>query len=126
MWPKVIAQLFDLLPHVSRLLPMADRFLNSKVASEKASEAALGQITGQITESHGGLNRQLQDQGAQIAGLGEEIKSTRLAVEQHEGRMQILSQQVDSLGRWVRIGVSLLVILSAAVLVLLSLLLHSR
>ena len=41
MWPKVIAQLFELLPHVSRLLPMADKFLTSKTATEKATEAAM-------------------------------------------------------------------------------------
>ncbi len=126
MWPKVIAQLFELLPHVSRLVPLADRFLNSKVASEKANEAALGQVTGQITESHGGLIRQLQDQSARIAGVSEEVKSARVAIEQHERHVQALTREVDSLGWWVRVGVSLLAILSVVILVLLSLLLRGR
>jgi len=79
MWPKVIAQLFELLPHISRLLPLADKFFTSKAASEKANEAALVAMAegvrgdlGQVTKAHLGLYRQLQDQSAQITAVGEE------------------------------------------------------
>ena len=81
MWPKVIAQLFELLPHISRLLPLADKFFTSKAASEKATEAAMVAMAegvrgdlGQVTAAHMGLYRQLQDQSAQITTVGEEVK----------------------------------------------------
>jgi len=126
MWPKVIAQLFELLPHVSRLLPMADKFLSSKAAAEKANEAAMLAMAegvrgdlGQVTKAHLGLYRQLQDQSAQIADVAEEVKRARLSVEQHEHRMVTLEQNVTSLGWWVKAGVSLLVVLVAVVIVLL-------
>jgi chromosome segregation ATPase len=126
MWPKVIAQLFELLPHITRLVPMADRYLSSKTAAEKANESAMAAMAegvrgdlGQVTKAHAGLYRQLQDQSAQIAEVAEEIKRTRLSVEQHEHRMLTLESNVASLGWWVKAGVSLLVVLAVVMIVLL-------
>jgi chromosome segregation ATPase len=126
MWPKVIAQLFELLPHVSRLVPMADRFLSSKAAAEKANEAAMVAMAegvrgdlGQVTKAHAGLYRQLQEQSAQIAEVAEEVKQARVAMEQHAQQMETLKLQIASLGWWVKAGVSLLVVLVAIVIILL-------
>ena len=126
MWPKVIAQLFELLPHISRLVPMADRYLSTKTASEKANEAAMAAMAdgvrgdlGQVTKAHAGLYRQLQDQSTQIAEIAEEIKRARLSVEQHEHRMVTLETNVRSLGWWIKAGVSLLIVLVIVVIVLL-------
>ena len=133
MWPKVIAQLFELLPHITRLVPMADKYLSSKTASEKANEAAMAAMAegvrgdlGQVTKAQAGLYRQLQDQSAQIAEVLEEVKAARLSVEQHEQRMVTLESNVTSLGWWVKAGVSLLVVLVAVVIVLLVQLMHVR
>jgi hypothetical protein len=133
MWPKVIAQLFELLPHITRLVPMADKYLSSKTASEKANEAAMAAMAegvrgdlGQVTKAHAGLYRQLQDQSAQIGEVGEEVKRTRLSVEQHENRMVALESTVASLQWWIKGGVSLLVVLAAVILGLLVHLIHGR
>src|SRR5271154_1652437 len=133
MWPKVIAQLFELLPHITRLVPMADKYFSSKTANEKATEAAMIAMAdgvrgdlGQVTKAHAGLYRQLQDQSAQIAEVGEEVKRARLAVEQHETRMLALESNVASLEWWIRGGVSLLVILAAVIIGLLVHLIHGR
>jgi len=133
MWPKVIAQLFELLPHITRLVPMADRYLSSKTASEKATEAAMAAMAegvrgdlGQVTKAHAGLYRQLQDQSAQIAEVGEEVKRARLSVEQHENRMVALESSVASLQWWIKGGISLLVVLAGVVIGLLVRLIHSH
>lgn len=133
MWPKVIAQLFELLPHITRLVPMADRYLSSKTASEKATEAAMAAMAdgvrgdlGQVTKAHAGLYRQLQDQSAQIAEVGEEVKRARLSVEQHENRMVALESSVASLQWWIKGGVSLLVLLAGLAIGLLVHLIHSH
>src|SRR5260370_29325646 len=104
MWPKVIAQLFELLPHITRLVPMADRYLSSKTASEKANEAAMSAMAegvrgdlGQVTKAHAGLYRQLQDQSAQIAEVSEEAKQARLSMEHHEHRMRTMEANLPSL-----------------------------
>jgi chromosome segregation ATPase len=133
MWPKVIAQLFELLPHITRLVPMADKYLSSKTASEKANEAAMAAMAdgvrgdlGQVAKAHAGLYRQLQEQSAQIAEVAEEVKRARLSIEQHDHRMVALEQHVTSLAGWVKAGVSLLVVLVAVVIGLLVHLMHVR
>src|ERR1700722_382283 len=133
MWPKVIAQLFELLPHISRLLPMADKYFNQKAAAEKATEAAMAAMAegvrgdlGQVTKAHVGLYRQLQELSAQITGVSEEVKATRLSIEQQANRIEALERALSSLGLWLKIGVSLLVVLAAIAIVLLIQLLHAH
>ena len=133
MWPKVIAQLFELLPHISRLLPMADKYLTSKTAAEKANEAAMTAMAegvrgdlGQVTKAHLGLYRQLQDQSAQITKVGEEVTEARLSTEQQASRIEGLGLKLASLGLWIKIGVSLLVVLAVVVIVLLVQLKHAH
>ncbi|HTD97144.1 MAG TPA: hypothetical protein VK627_09445 [Edaphobacter sp.] len=126
MWPKVIAQLFELLPHVSRLIPLADRFLSSKAASEKANETALAAMAegvrgdlGQVTKAHAGLYRQLQDQSAQITEVGQEVKLVAAAVAKRDQHLETLELQLKTLATWVKAGVSLLVVLLILVIWLL-------
>jgi uncharacterized protein YpmB len=133
MWPKVIAQLFELLPHISRLLPMADKYFNSKAAAEKANEAAMAAMAegvrgdlGQVTKAHVGLYRQLQEQSAQITGVSEQVTATRVVIGQQADRVESLELKVASLGWWVKIGVSLLIVSAAVIIVLLVQILHAR
>ena len=126
MWPKVLMQLFELLPHVTRLVPMADRYFSTKTASEKANEAAMTAMAegvrgdlGQVTRAHAGLYRQLQDQSAQITEVSEQVKSARLAAEQNGHRIVALESTIASLNWWLKGGVSLLVILAAVIIGLL-------
>jgi chromosome segregation ATPase len=133
MWPKLIAQLFELLPHITRLVPMADRYFSTRTASEKATEAAMVAMAegvrgdlGQVSKAHAGLYRQLQDQGAQIAQLSEEVSRARLSIEQHDHRLEASQAQIVSLGLWIKAGISVLVILGIAILVLLIQLLHAH
>jgi histidinol phosphatase-like PHP family hydrolase len=133
MWPKVIAQLFELLPHISRLLPMADKYFNSKAAAEKANEAAMAAMAegvrgdlGQVTKAHVGLYRQLQEQSAQITELAQAVKANRGAIEQQASGVESLELKLTSLGWWVKIGVSLLIVSAAVIIVLLVQILHAR
>jgi septal ring factor EnvC (AmiA/AmiB activator) len=126
MWPKLFAQLFELLPHVSRLIPMADRFFASRAATDRATEAAMTAMAegvrgdlGQVTKAHAGLYRQLQEQGAQLDEVRDEIRRVRTALDQREHRIEVLESQVTSLGWWVKLGVSLVVVLLAVILWLL-------
>lgn len=122
MWPKVLAQLFELLPHITRLVPMADKYFSTKTASEKATEAAMLAMAegvrgdlGQVSKAHAGLYQQLQKQSVQIGEVSAEVKRMGAALE----RVTALELQVVALGRWVKLGVSLIVVLLVAVIVLL-------
>ena len=125
MWPKLFAQLFELLPHAARLIPVADRYFSSKAASEKANEAALAAMAegvrgdlGQVTKSHAGLYRQLQEMGAQVSEVSEDAKRTRLAIEQQGHRLESLESEVVWLGRWVKGGMLLVIVLLGVVIYL--------
>ena len=133
MWPKVLLQLFELMPHVTRLVPMADKYFSSKTATEKATEAAMIAMAdgvrgdlGQVTKAHAGLYRQLQDQSAQITEVAEEVKRSRLAAEQHANRMASLESTVASLQLWIKGGISLLILLAAVIIYLLVHIMHVR
>lgn len=122
MWPKVMAQLFELLPHITRLVPMADKYFSTKTNSEKATEAAMAAMAdgvrgdlGQVTKAHAGLYQKLQEQSAQLDEVSAEVKRVATAAE----RVTALESQVSALGRWVKLGFSLIVVLLVAVIVLL-------
>jgi hypothetical protein len=126
MWPKLLAQLFELLPHVSRLIPMADRFFASRAATDRATEAAMVAMAegvrgdlGQVTKAHVGLYRQLQEQGILLDEVRDEVKRVRVTLDQRENRIEVLESQVTSLGWWVKLGVSLVVVLLGVILWLL-------
>ncbi len=125
MWPKLFAQMFELLPHVTRLVPIADRYFSSKTANEKAHEAALAALAedvrgdlGQVTKAHAGLYRQLQELSTHIAEVGEDAKRTRLAMEQQGHRLEYLESEVLWLGRWLKGGMILVVVLLGVVIYL--------
>lgn len=121
-------QLFDLLPHVTRLVPLAERYFATKQVGDGGAvpDAAFVSIAedvrgdlNQVTKAHAVLYRQLQDQGNQIAELSEEVRRTRALAEQSERRIGTVDGKVDSLEIWIKAGVVLMVILIALVLVLL-------
>jgi chromosome segregation ATPase len=86
-------------PHFTRLLPMADKYLSTRSASEKAQEAALASLAaevrgelGKATEAQGGIARQLQEQTTQIGELALDVTRSRMAVEGLEIRLGSLEQ----------------------------------
>ena len=118
-------QLFELLPHVTRLVPIADKYFASKTANEKANEAALAAMAegvrgdlGQVTKAHAGLYRQLQEVSAQVVEVSEDAKRTRLSIEQQGHRLENLESEVVWLSRWVKAGTILVVILLCVVIYL--------
>ncbi len=103
MWPKALSQLIELAPHITRLLPMADRFLQSKTASEEAARNAMEQMAdglrgdlGQVTASHAGLYRQLNDQSEKLSNIAADLHSTKLSAEAMEARLANLERHSTS------------------------------
>jgi hypothetical protein len=88
MWPKLFMQLFDLLPHAARLVPVADKFFAQRSAADKAQREAFATMAeemhgglGQVTRAHDSLYRQLQEQNNRLAELNEDVRSARTAVQ---------------------------------------------
>jgi septal ring factor EnvC (AmiA/AmiB activator) len=122
MWPKAIAQLVELLPHVARLLPHADRFFNAKAADAEASRTAMEQMAqglrgdlGQVTASHAGLYRQLNEQSEKLSTIATDVHATRDLLKANEGRIATLESSL-SLHRKLLVAV---VVLNAVTLIVL-------
>ncbi len=121
MWPKL---LLELLPHFTRLVPVADKYLGNRNASDEAQKAALAALAqdvrgelGGVTEEQAGLRRQIQEQSSQVADVAVEVSRTRLGVEGVEARVAKLERSAAMTIRllWVVLG---LLAIGFAILVL--------
>jgi hypothetical protein len=110
---------------------MADRFLNAKSADAEASRTAMQQMAeglrgdlGQVTASHAGLYRLLNDQAALLEAQSEtlslvatDLRSTRLTAEALDDRILVLERKSKT-----QTTLLVLILLAAiAILVLLAL-----
>jgi chromosome segregation ATPase len=114
MWPKM---LLELLPHFARLMPVADKYFNSRSASDKEHQAALAALSQElregavkVSEEQASLQRQVQEQSAQIAEIALETTRTRLAVETVEARLAKLEKTMARAVRllWAVLGLVLI------------------
>jgi hypothetical protein len=126
MWPKALAQLIELAPHIARLLPTADRFLQSKAAGDDATRTAVAKIgedvrsdINRVTASHEGIYRQLNEQGERMAQLTEQMTAVRSAAEAAEERAAGLERRVAISNALLNVVLPLNVILLALVILLL-------
>ena len=98
MWPKA---LLELAPHLIRLVPTGDRSQTNRTAEDEAHLKAMEELAerlrsdlGQVTASHSGLYRQLNEQSEQMVGVAAAVEAARLAVESAEGRVARLQRKV--------------------------------
>jgi hypothetical protein len=103
MWPKAFAQLIELAPHVTRLIPVADRFFQNKSASEETHRRAMEAMAeglrsdiGQATAAHEGLYRQFNDQSEKLAGIAVEVRAAKAIVVATEERIARLEKALKS------------------------------
>jgi chromosome segregation ATPase len=91
MWPKM---LFELLPHVGRLIPAAERFLQTRGQQDAQEQAALKEIAQTLrtemeraTEAHAGVARALGEQAQQVSAMSVEVTRVRVGIELVEARV---------------------------------------
>ena len=125
MWPKALAQLIELAPHIARLLPTADRFLQQRAAGDDATRAAVAKIgedvrtdISRVTASHESIYRQLNEQGERIAQLSEHMAAARTAAEGAEERATALERRVATTSALLAILLPLNVILLALIILM--------
>jgi len=123
MWPKALAQLIELAPYIARMLPTADRYLQSRVANDEATREALARMgdgvradINRVTASHESIYRQLNEQGEKFVQLNEQMTAVREASESAEERVAALEQRVGMSSALLAILLPLNVILLALVI----------
>src|SRR6185437_2567423 len=114
MWPKI---LLELLPHFTRVLPLADRYFSNRGDEDKAHTAALASLSEEVRgglervdEIHTGLQQALKEQSGQIAEVGVEAARARMAVEAVEHRLAKLERRATATLMVAEAGFILLVV----------------
>jgi len=135
MWPKALAQILELLPHVSRVLPLADRFLASRQSNDEANRQALEGATahmaavteglradlGQVTSSHAGLYRQMNEITAKVDDAARDAREAKVAAASLEAKLAGIVATQARLQLLLTVAVALL----AVVVLLLPFLFHA-
>ena len=124
---QYLPQLVELLPHVSRVVPMADKYL----AQRNANDAKLEQVAqsmrgdlGKVAKAHIALAEQLDTFAAHVSEGAAEAKRARMAAELAQLKVETLERQVAGLRSMV--VASLVAIVLVLALVLLAFVLGAR
>lgn len=126
MWPKVMAQLIDLLPHATRLMPAMERFFQGKGAvplddeSRKAVEDLRADLAKSVA-SDAVLHRELGELGEKVAEAAADARAAKAAAEANDERLQRMQKRFGT--QLAMLAVSLLANV-VAVLLLIVLFLH--
>lgn len=133
MWPRLIAQLIELLPHVSRLVPVADNFFASKAASDKTHAAALAAMgeslrgdLGRVSEANADVTKQISEQATQITALRLSLEEARADSITQTRQIEWITKDINSLRVWIKFGVCTIVLLLIVILTLITKLLLAR
>jgi hypothetical protein len=134
MWPKAFLQLLELAPHITRLVPAADRYLQSKVGMPDSQRRALeemaaglrtelGKIEGglrgdltQVAAAQAGIYQQVNQQSETLVGMAADVRTMRLASDEMEARLARIEMQTARI--WVALLVGLGWIFVAVVVVI--------
>lgn len=124
MWPKI---LLEVMSHLTRLAPVADKYLTSRGARDEAQEAALAAFGDQLrsglaraAESQAGVQQALKAQSEQVTAAAVEVTRVRMALENVEARfVKIEKANATSVRLLMAVGFLLVVCVGLLVAVLL-------
>lgn len=139
MWPKLLMQLVEFLPHATRLMPLADRYLNANAANASSADAleateraihanavALNGVSeqvqgslGQVARAHIEMAAKLDEFAGQVTEIGTETKRARRAAELAQTRIDALEKQLSSVRQLLLAGLATVAVLLLIVIVLL-------
>lgn len=125
MWLKVLLQLRELLPHLTRLAPLAQRMMEARsndTAMFQEFSENMEQHLGQLAGANGALHRQLQQQNDRLEELQAELARTAPALNEAMTRISSLEDRLDSLLEWVRAAAILAGVASFGAIIILFLL----
>ena len=124
MWPKLLMQylpqLVELLPHVSRVVPMADKYLAQRNASDEKLDALGDSVRGdlgKVAKAHIALAEQLDVFAGSVSESASEAKRARMAAELAQLKVEALAKQLAALRSLVVVSVvGVLLVLALVVL----------
>ena len=125
MWPRLISQLIELLPHATRLVPLADNYLAVRREGQQAKENAMVDLAdnlrldvGRVADSYNGLTRQITEQKAQIVELQDALELAESQRMAQSKQLEWITTDINAVRVWVKFGTMVIVLLLVAVLLL--------
>lgn len=127
-------QLIRLAPHVSRLVPVADRYVQSRTENGKQQRRALEKMAEGLREDMGelaegmrgdvtqmaavqaGMDQQLQQQSETLLHLAAEMRATRQLAEELEARLTAVEKTMQKVGGMQLVGIVVLAIVAAGMI----------
>jgi len=141
MWPKLLMQylpqLIELLPHVSRVVPAADKYLAQRGANDQKLDTLATSVRddlGRVAKAHVSMATQLDTFAGQVTRIGTEAheaateaRLARLAAEALSTSVDLRLTRAERSVSTLRILLILTVLMLAATLILLAVLVsHTR
>jgi len=118
MWPRLLSQLVELLPHATRLLPLADNYFATRREADRAQAAAMAEMSGSIREevgrvsdAFGSLTRRLAEQNQQIVELKDSLEAAETHRITQTKQLEWITSDLNSLRVWVKFGVVVIILL---------------
>lgn len=136
MWPALI-QLIELAPHVKRLVPMADRYLQSKAETRESQRRAFAEMSDglrgeldkvtdglrgdvkQLSAAQANVLEQVQRQGETISELVVEMRTAQLAASELEARLTRIETRMQQMRVVLLVGLGLIAVTAAGVIAVL-------
>jgi hypothetical protein len=120
MWLKILR---ETVPHLVRLAPAAQKYLEGRGGQESAALAGLQESLkgdlGKVTSTNASLHRQLQDQTAVLVEVRDQVSGLEDLHVSLSARVESMENQLVSVTRWLKISALLSLGLLAAILVVL-------
>jgi chromosome segregation ATPase len=123
MWPKALMQLLELAPHVTRLVPMADRYLQSRGEVRDTQRAALDQVADglrgdlkDLAAAQASVSHQLNAQSETLAGLAADMRAMRIMSDELDARLTRIETRMSKLWMMSLAALIALVIFAAGVI----------
>ncbi|MBS1814394.1 MAG: hypothetical protein JSS87_05930 [Acidobacteria bacterium] len=120
MWPKVIAQLWELLPHATRLVPVAQKYFEQRAGGEAEVLAPLQSAVSSISGSNEAIVRQLQEQAQLLTNLTAEVRDLGSANAALSSQLDAVRNAASSASLWAKFatGLSLVAVVLTVILLL--------
>jgi hypothetical protein len=126
MWPSIAQNVVELLvPHIA---PAVSRVFNKQPPGTETSSAALEQMRqavrgelGQVTASHAGLYRQMNEQAERLSTIASDSRSIKLQTTEMEHRLGVLERRLSAQQR---LTIASMILLCACVALLVVVLLR--
>ncbi len=127
-------QLIELAPHVTRLVPAADRYLQSRAAVRDSQRRALEQMADglrgdmgkmaegtrgdmtQLAAAQAGIYHQLNQQSETLARIAADLRTTRRTCDEMETRLTRIEKRMSRLWMTLFAGLIVFMIFAAGVI----------